>query len=344
MKEIIAFVIIFLIAYFGVGLFIRWSLSRKLFDIPNERSSHTNPVPRGAGLVIAIISLLAYIIYCSFIGQPILWAYVAGAAMIAAISWLDDVYTVSFIWRFLVHSLAALLVLYEAGYWQNIYIPVLNSKIELGNFGAVLSFLWIVWLTNAYNFMDGIDGISGGQALTAGIGWLLIGYLIGFPVLYFYGGVLAFSSLGFLIHNWQPAKVFLGDVGSAFLGFSFAVMPFLAGSNYSGKAAPLPFIALILVWFFVFDTVLTFFSRVIRRHKVWTAHREHLYQKLIISGFSHSFVSLLYGILSILLVISLIAARAVPNNFEWVLMVLVFCETVGLTVFVLTRKDVDVTY
>ena len=140
--------------------------------------------------------------------------------------------------------------------------------------------------------MDGIDGISGVQAVTAGIGWLLIGYLVGFPNVYFYGGVLAFSSLGFLFHNWPPAKIFLGDVGSAFLGFSFAAMPFLGRKRAFGQGGAVTVFAVLLVWFFVFDTLLTFFSRLMKRQKVWEPHREHLYQKLIISGLSHQRVSL----------------------------------------------------
>lgn len=337
MKELIAFGIIFVLSYFGVGLFLRWSRKRQLLDIPNERSSHTAPTPRGGGVVIVLLGLTSYVAYTGVSGQPLVWGYLAGAILIAVISWLDDVYSVSFVWRFLVHSLAAILVIWNTGYWQSLYVPVAGVTIDLGPLGAVLAFLWMVWLTNAYNFMDGIDGISGVQALTAGIGWLLLGYLIGFPILYFYGGVLAFSSLGFLLHNWSPAKIFLGDVGSAFLGFSFSAMPFLAGAEYSGKSAPMPFIALFLVWFFVFDTVLTFLSRLVRRHKVWTPHREHLYQRLIISGLSHSTVSLLYGFLSFALVVALIVSL-ILRRYEAALLIAVLVETIGLTVYALTRK------
>lgn len=338
MMELLAFAGVLALTYFGVGLFRRWSLHRQLLDIPNERSSHVAPTPRGGGLIVVVISLSSYLIYTIISGQRLMWGYFAGAILIAVVSWLDDLYSISFIWRFLIHSLAAALVLYDAGFWQSIYFPVVDSRIELGPFGAVLSFLWIVWLTNAYNFMDGIDGISGMQAVTAGLGWMLLGYLIGFPVVSFYGGILAFSSLGFLVHNWPPAKIFLGDVGSAFLGFSFAVMPFLAGSEHSGKPAPLPIIALLLVWYFVFDTVLTFFSRLLRRHRVWEPHREHLYQQLIISGLSHRFVSLLYGFLSILIVLSLILARAFRGNFEILLSGIVVSGTFALLIFTYSRK------
>lgn len=338
MIELIAFVIIFSVSWLGVKLFLGWSLKRQLLDIPNERSSHDTPTPRGGGLVIVIVSLFSYLIYSLVYGHRLIWGYLVGAALIALISWLDDVYSISFVWRFLVHSLAAALLLYDAGAWQNIYLPVFDTTISLGYLGAVISYGWIVWLTNAYNFMDGIDGISGVQAVTAGVGWMLIGYLIGFTNIYFYGGVLAFSSLGFLLHNWPPAKIFLGDVGSAFLGFSFAAMPFLAGSVHTGKAAPLPVFAVLLVWFFVFDTMLTFFARLLKRRKVWEPHREHLYQKLIISGLSHRRVSLIYGLLSVMIVMGVVIARAFRGNFEIILLGLVIFETAGLIIYTFSRK------
>jgi UDP-N-acetylmuramyl pentapeptide phosphotransferase/UDP-N-acetylglucosamine-1-phosphate transferase len=100
--------------------------------------------------------------------------------------------------------------------------------------------------------MDGIDGIAGMQAITAGIGWLIIGELLGFGDVGIYGGVIAASSFGFLIHNWQPAKIFMGDVGSAFLGYSFAVLPLLAKNRSSDNYSLLPVIAVGLVFLFVF--------------------------------------------------------------------------------------------
>lgn len=338
MIEVIIFAVIFCVSWLGVKLFLRWSLKRQLLDIPNERSSHVNPTPRGGGLVIVIVSLVSYLTYSLACGHRVMWGYLAGAVLIAFISWLDDIYSISFIWRFLVHSAAAALVLYDAGAWQSVYFPVFDTKVEFGLFGILISFGWIVWLTNAYNFMDGIDGISGVQALTAGVGWLLLGYLTGFTNIYFYGGVLAFSSLGFLMHNWPPAKIFLGDVGSAFLGFSFAAMPFLAGSEQSGKGAPLPVFAVLLVWFFVFDTMLTFFSRLVKGKKVWKPHREHLYQKLIISGLSHQTVSLIYGVLSIIIVLLLVVARALRGNFEIALLGVLIFETAALTIYTFSRK------
>ena len=152
------------------------------------------------------------------------WSYISGAILIAIISWLDDLYSIPVGVRFLFHSLAALLVIFGNDPSGNIYIPVLGI-IEIGKFGYLLWYLWIVWLINAYNFMDGIDGIAGLQAVSAGIGWAFVGYLQGSIEIEIYGAVIAASCAGFLIFNWQPAKIFMGDVGSAFLGYTFAVFP-----------------------------------------------------------------------------------------------------------------------
>ena len=306
LSYILLYILVFIITYVGVERFYRWSLGRKLLDIPNERSSHSKPTVRGGGLIIVLICLTAYTLHTAFITGDFQWSYLAGASLIALISWLDDLYNISFGWRFLVHALSASIVVLTLGHFQVIYVPFFGI-INFGAAGAMLTFLWIVWMTNAYNFMDGIDGIAGMQAVTAGIGWLAIGNLLGATSTSFYGGVIAFSSLGFLIHNWQPAKIFMGDVGSAFLGYSFAVLPFLAsqesGENTSNQTL-LPIIAVFLVWLFVFDTIFTFVRRIFRGEKVWEAHRGHVYQKLVIEGFSHQAVTVVYGLFSALIALT----------------------------------------
>ncbi len=300
MDKILVFIIIFIIfitSYLGVEIFRRWSLRRKIFDVPNERSSHTTPTPRGGGIIIVLVCLIFYTGYTIFVSDNFLWSYLLGASLIAVVSWLDDIFDISFVWRILVHSVSALLIILTLGFFGEIYFPLVE-KTEFGIFGAILTFFWIVWLTNAYNFMDGIDGIAGMQAITAGIGWLIIGELLGFGDVGIYGGVIAASSFGFLIHNWQPAKIFMGDVGSAFLGYSFAVLPLLAKNRSSDNYSLLPVIAVGLVFLFVSDTLITFFSRILKGEKIWQAHRRHIYQRFVITGFSHRFVALLYSFIS----------------------------------------------
>lgn len=295
MFESIIFIIVFALTFSGVEIFRRWSLRRKLLDIPNERSSHASPTPRGGGVVIVFVTLAAYLTLGFLDIIEINWFFAAAAALVALISWLDDLFSISFIWRLLVHSLAAALIVYHVGFFENVDLP-LYGTFEFGLSGAILTYMWIVWITNAYNFMDGIDGIAGLQAIAAGLGWLLAGNFLGLNQAALWGTMLCAAAAGFLIHNWQPAKIFMGDVGSAFLGFSFAVLPLLDKKTDLTIGVPLiPLLAALFVWLFLFDTVYTFLKRLFGRQRVWEAHREHLYQHLVIEGYSHRLVASIYG-------------------------------------------------
>jgi UDP-N-acetylmuramyl pentapeptide phosphotransferase/UDP-N-acetylglucosamine-1-phosphate transferase len=321
LRLLVIYFFIFAVTYAGVMWFRRWSLKRRLLDIPNERSSHQKPTPRGGGIVVSLICLISFFIYTLLDENQTIWAYFGGAVIVSGISWLDDLKTVSPGWRFLCHSIAAMLVIFEVSSFGGG-----NFSLEQdwgGNFaGSILGFFWIVWMVNAYNFMDGIDGIAGIQALTAGIGWSVIGFWNGLDSIGFYGGVLAVTAVGFLLHNWSPARVFPGDVGSAFWGFTFAVMPFLIkGESDSGFGINFLLVAVVLVWFFLFDSLLTLSLRLWRGEKVWEAHRSHIYQKLVQVGLSHSEVSLLYGFLSLLLMAVLfLLAGFFPDHQVYVIL------------------------
>lgn len=280
------------LAYAGVGGLRRWAETRQVLDIPNERSSHTHPTPRGGGLVIVILSTVGLIL-AWFLNPAIspvaLVAYLVGAWLIAGVSWLDDLRSLPNRVRFAVHSLGAILALLALGYWRVVSLPLIGP-LDLGVLGLFITFIWIVGLTNAYNFMDGIDGIASGQAVVAGLGWALLGWNDNQPLVAVLGLLLATASLGFLGHNWPPARIFMGDVGSAFLGFTFAVLPVLAAQHNPRLALA----GVLLVWPFVFDAAFTFLRRLRHRENVFAAHRSHLYQRLISAGYSHRFVSSLY--------------------------------------------------
>ncbi len=344
-KEIAVYFAVFVITIIGVKAFRHWSIDRQLLDIPNDRSSHSHPTPRGGGVIICIVSLVTFGIYLIYTGETIKWSFFAGALIVALISLIDDLKTISPLFRILFHSLAAGLVVFELGGFEKVYIPFYGTAV-IGLAGYVFTFLWIVWLINAYNFMDGIDGIAATQAVTAGIGWCLIGFIYGAMDISFLGGVLAATSFGFLMLNWQPAKIFMGDVGSAFLGFSFAVLPLLCLKRVEdfANAGFLPIIAVLLVWFFVFDSSVTFLKRLFRREKVWQAHREHIYQQLIISGSTHALVTALYGLASIILVGTLVLFLKYSLSFEKVVFTVTLIETVLLllsrSAYILKDNDI----
>jgi len=319
-------------AYFGVAGVRAWSERRKLFDIPNERSSHVEPTPSGGGVAIVVVTLTFYLSASYIVPGTFSWGYFAGAMLIASISLIDDVYTIPMRWRLLTHAGAAVLLIADRGWWHFLYLPGFDVFVDLHAAGAVLTFLWIVGLVTAYNFMDGIDGMAGVQAVVAAAGWMAVGWLTGSAAAFYLGGALLFSSLGFLIHNWQPARIFMGDVGSAFLGFSFAAIPLLANTGVDDTDKLLPTAAVLFVWFFVFDGVVTFIRRAFREAKPWRPHREHLYQRLVLSGLSHAAVSTLYGVLAFAIGAGVIGMFSVRTQTAAILMIIdtALCTTVLL--------------
>ena len=289
----------------GVELFRRWSLHRNLLDIPNERSSHSTPTPRGGGIVIVAISLAGYAILSAVFDTPFAWGYFIGALIVAAVSWLDDLYSLPFWSRLITHICAAAIVVWDLGAWDIVSVPFTATNLSLGQvLGLLITVGWIVWMVNAYNFMDGIDGIAALQAVVAAIAWAILSYGSGLKGSFLFAGVLASASAGFLIHNWQPARIFMGDVGSAFLGFTLAAMPLISADEANDSMPFLPLVAVVFVWFFVFDTVITLLKRIVARERIWEAHRQHIYQLMVADGLSHSAVSLMYGSFAAILAIS----------------------------------------
>jgi len=309
MSDLIGVIIVFLTSYAGVAAYRRWSERKGIFDLPNERSSHAEPTPRGGGLVIAAVCLSAYSILAYFGNGFVSWSYFAGALVVVVISWLDDLYSVSFVVRLFCHTLAACLLVATAGGFETINVSGTGVSLHLGAWGNVVAILWIVWMINAYNFMDGIDGIAGLQAVVGGIGWWLFANAHSANGIGLYSILVAAASLGFLLHNWQPARIFMGDAGSAFLGFTFAALPLLAAAENHASGANFAFVGIVMVWFFLFDTIVTILTRTIKRQKIWTAHRDHLYQKMIIAGRSHRFVTTFYGVLSTIVIGSLFVTQ-----------------------------------
>ncbi|MBZ5498498.1 MAG: glycosyltransferase family 4 protein [Acidobacteriia bacterium] len=295
--------------YGGVKRFRRWAERRQILDLPNARSSHTRPTPRGGGVIIVAVTLVGGAFLVAALAPAYPWPaylpYAAGALLVAGVSWIDDLRSLPNSLRFAVHLLATLVAIAGLGYWHVIDLP-LYGPLALGWWGAVLTAVWIVGLTNAYNFMDGTDGIAGGLALAAGLGWAFLGWEAGDLLVGGLGLLIACSCLGFLVHNWPPARIFMGDVGSAFLGYTLAVLPVMfAGIGSESGAAPV--VGCALVWPFVFDTAFTFTRRLLRRENVFSAHRSHLYQRLIAAGSSHRRVALIY--VSLALVGCILAQR-----------------------------------
>ncbi len=289
-----------------VGLMRRWSEHWRHYDQPNDRSSHTRPTPYGGGVGI-VLTVLGFCVAFAMTGRIApssdVAALLGSALLVAAISYVDDIRPLSATARFPIHILAATTVAVSVGYWSEIALPG-GPVLPLGVLGLPLTCLWIVGVTNIYNFMDGIDGIAGSQAVIAGVAWMFVGTMKSMPPIPIIGGLIAAAAAGFLIHNWPPARIFMGDAGSAFLGFLLAALPLLSPSR---ETLFIP--AMLILWPFLFDGTLTILRRLGRRENIFAAHRSHLYQRLNIAGRSHASITAIYALLA-----ALGAVAAVTEN------------------------------
>jgi Fuc2NAc and GlcNAc transferase len=269
------------LASVGLTGFLRsFALRRNLVDHPNERSSHTVATPRGGGLVIVAVFLFAVLV--SFLLErlslEIFVAIFLGGTMVAGIGYWDDHGHVAPPWRLLVHFTAAGLALFSLGGFPTWQFGAF--QVDMGWFGYVLGILFLVWLLNLYNFMDGIDGIAGSEAIFVAGGACVIGFgVLADPdaaqiSLMMLQLVLVAASFGFLFWNWPPAKIFLGDVGSGFLGFVLGVL-----ALYNAALGVLPLWSwLILLGVFLVDATVTLLRRMITGEPWYQAHHCHAYQ------------------------------------------------------------------
>jgi Fuc2NAc and GlcNAc transferase len=286
------------ICYWAVEGVRRLAIRRGMLDVPGARSSHRVPTPRGGGVVIVVAALLAPLVAASALGlrlTPAVLAWLIGGAAVALVGWMDDARSLSSRVRLVVQVSAAVVVLAGAGCWRELELP-LAGQLTLSWAGCPLALLWMVGMTNAYNFMDGIDGLAAGQAIVAGLAWAIIGHQSGATDVAAIGWAIALGSTAFLLHNRPPARIFMGDVGSGFLGFTFAALPLLLAAGAGTVDRPrLPVTGAALVWPFLFDAAFTFATRLARGENVFEAHRRHLYQRLVIAGASHAGVSALFA-------------------------------------------------
>jgi UDP-N-acetylmuramyl pentapeptide phosphotransferase/UDP-N-acetylglucosamine-1-phosphate transferase len=188
--------------------------------------------------------------------------------------------------------------------------------------GGVVAVVWIVAVCNFFNFLDGIDGYAGTQAILAGFGFLLLGR----PELTVTVLALIGACAAFLLYNWHPAKVFMGDSGSGALGFLLATLPF---SLPTGPRESSVFAAGLFLWFFLSDGVYTLGVRLFRREKIWTPHRGHLYQRLVTAGIAHNAVVLRVGsVAAVLILLVAMSFRSGVTLLQWV------CLLAGVLCFV----------
>ena len=285
-------------AIFVLAAALTWVMARvvRVMDVPNARSSHARPVPKSGGVaIVTAFSAGCLVIYfvaeVARIEARFFWGFLLCGILLAVVSLVDDVMQRTFAIKILAQMICTVAILAAGITITWLPIPVLG-EVPVVWTGYVLTFLWMVGLTNACNFMDGLDGLVGGVAVIGGaflcaIAWSMESYFV-----YLTSYALVASVLGFLVFNFPPARIFMGDVGSAFLGFTFAALAVI-GAVFDRGHVSLYVVPMLLLQF-IFDTAFTFFRRLARGEKVYQPHRVHLYQLLNRTGFSHRQVSLFH--------------------------------------------------
>ncbi|MDD4914231.1 MAG: glycosyltransferase family 4 protein [Methylococcales bacterium] len=263
------------------GLIRHYALANRVLDIPNQRSSHSTPTPRGGGLAIVLVFLFASLYLYSKQYLNTAWFLALNSTLpVALIGFYDDHRPVAARWRFLTHVLAAAIALYflkDGIHWTLMPMPldimVDRTLINPGWFGFFPGIVFLVWFLNLFNFMDGTDGLAASEAVF--VSSSLAVYLHFFdPLLCKLAIVLASASLGFLLWNWPKAKIFMGDVGSGFLGLLLGILILMAAQ----QSPVLLYCGLILFGVFVVDASYTLAVRFCNGQKWYAAHCSHTYQ------------------------------------------------------------------
>lgn len=268
----------------GTRAVLSWLERRQILDHPNERSSHTRPTPRGGGLAVtsAVLAGWTMVALRGDFAAAWVWLAIAAAAVLMSASWLDDRFALPVAPRFAVHGAAVVALLVALPADDLVFQGVLPFWAD-----RLITALGWLWFINLYNFMDGIDGITGVETASLGLGIAVVAALAGIltgavPLAL----VCAAAGLGFLVWNWHPARIFLGDVGSIPLGLLLGGL--LVQLAAAGELAA----ALILPAYYLADATITLGCRAARGEKVWQAHRQHFYQRAVQGGKTHAQVSL----------------------------------------------------
>jgi Fuc2NAc and GlcNAc transferase len=301
---ILLLILMVFLSYFFIGMFRLYAIEKNLLDHPNQRSSHSFPVPRGGGVVFPVLwaIFLVVLYFFGFIKISYLYLFLPPIFLISFVSFFDDKYQLKARWRFLAQVSAAIYSLIVIG-----GVPIFNLgiiTIHWGWFGYVFMALALLWSTNLYNFMDGIDGIAAVEALCVfGCGGYFIWNAGGYELAIIIWTMAAIVA-GFLLWNKPPAKIFMGDAGSTLLGFLVVLFGLVGEVWYQ-----VPFLLWVILYgVFLFDATTTLFRRIIRGEVWYHAHRLHAYQRLQLKQWSHS--KILLGVIVLNMILTVFAFLA----------------------------------
>ena len=281
-------VFVFALSYYITSYIRNYSLRNNVIDVPNERSSHTLPTPTGGGLAISLSILLSALLFYNEPGSskvlPV--ALGVGVLVIGVVGWVDIHKEVPVMTRAILYMMTSIWAVWQLGGVGSLNIDItITGIVWLSNIVVILG---ISWLINLYNFMDGTDGLAAVEAITTALFTSILFFIAGHYNATVICLAIVFSTAGFLVWNWAPARIFMGDVGSCSLGFTFGGL-----AVYGESRAGIPYsVWLILLAIFISDASFTLIKRMITRQKWYRAHNTHAYQRLVQSGVTHGKLAL----------------------------------------------------
>lgn len=297
----------------------RFALAHGVLDVPNERSSHTATTPRAGGIAVVVTTTFAFmlLVLLGASDRGLLFSGIGGGMAVALVGYFDDRYRLPAKVRLLVHFAAAVSALLLIG--GPTVVQVGDRMLQLGWLGDGLAVIGIVWMLNLFNFMDGIDGIAASEAVFVACGGtLLIWVYDSVPSPPIAGLVFGAACFGFLVWNWPPAKIFMGDVGSGYIGYMIGLLA-LATMRASPSAL---WIWLILTGTFVVDATVTLVRRMVRGERIYEAHRTHAYQWLARRWDSHKKVTVAVAVVNMLWLLPCAALASIhPVDAPWIALI-----------------------
>lgn len=291
---LLAFVTAAVVADLIVLASTRW----RLVDLPNRRSAHALPTARGGGLSIVatvLLGLIATVVRFPEVSGEIVFGILLPGLAIAVVGFIDDIRPLQPLLRLCIQMAAGAAITAALGPINGIGLPGLEP-IRLGVLAWPVTIIWVVGMINAFNFMDGSDGMAALAAIVAGLFMAGLAWLTGANATMLVAGFVAASAAGFLVFNWSPARIFMGDVGSGFLGTMFAALP-LFFPDRQRESLFLP--AILVLWPYIYDPFVSVFRRIWNGKNPLQPHREFLFHRLIRSGLAHGRAAVIYAVLAV---------------------------------------------
>lgn len=295
MSILVLCLVFFIVTLLFTGFMRLYALKKNIIDNPNERSSHSVPTPRGGGVAVVCNYLVALtvLMYSQQLTVHIGLTVIVAGFVIALLGFLDDLGHINSMLRLAIHFLVAIAVVISLGGFGSVAV---FGGVQLGFLANIIAVLFLVWLLNLYNFMDGINGIASVEAITVTVSMATLYYLLNISLHSDVLWLLGACVFGFLLWNFPKAKIFMGDACSGFLGLVLGILALIALKEN---------VALFCAWIiclgvFIVDATYTLIKRVFNGHKMYDAHRSHSYQILSRKWNSHTPVTLVVAALNIL--------------------------------------------